>query len=203
MYCLQAEREVKTYMSLSIETQNYTERVSNALKNSSFAMLEEVASILLEARKNKRWIFLAGNGGSASTASHFANDMVKGLSMGDKPRFRAKALCDATPIMTALANDYEYGLVYVEQLKNYASAGDVLVLFSGSGNSPNVVNAAKFAKEAGMTVISFAGRDGGKMKEYSDISCIAATKSMEEIEDVHLVWGHALATVLRSVIEKE
>lgn len=190
-------------MSFPIETQNYTERVSKALKDSPFTGLEEVANILLEARKNGRWIFLAGNGGSASTASHFANDMVKGLSIATKPRFKAKALCDATPIMTALANDYEYSLVYVEQLKNFASVGDVIILFSGSGNSPNIVNAARFGKENGMTVISFAGRDGGKMKEYSDISCIAATNSMEEIEDVHLVWGHALATVLRSVIEKE
>ena len=190
-------------MSFPIEIQNYTERVSKALKDSPFTGLEEVANILLVARKNNRWIFLAGNGGSASTASHFANDMVKGLSIAAKPRFRAKALCDATPIMTALANDYDYSLVYVEQLKNFASAGDVLILFSGSGNSPNIVNAARFGKENGMTVISFAGRDGGKMKEYSDVSCIAATNSMEEIEDVHLVWGHALVTVLRSVIEKE
>jgi len=190
-------------MSFSTDAQNYAERVGKALKDSPFTGLEEVANILLEARKNNRWIFLAGNGGSASTASHFANDMVKGLSIAGKSRFRAKALCDATPIMTALANDYSYDVVYVEQLKNYASAGDALILFSGSGNSPNVVNAAKFGKETSMTVISFVGRDGGKMKEYSDVCCIAATNSMEEIEDVHLVWGHALVTVLRSVIERE
>ena len=190
-------------MSFPVETQNYTERVSKALKDSPFIGLEEVANTLLEARGKNRWIFLAGNGGSASTASHFANDMVKGLSIASKPRFKAKALCDAVPIMTALANDYNYDLVYVEQLKNYASAGDTLILFSGSGNSPNVVNAARYGKENGLTVISFTGRDGGKLKDYSDVCCLAATNSMEEIEDVHLVWGHALSTVLRSVIEKE
>ena len=190
-------------MSFPIKTQNYTERVSSALKDSPFIGLEEVANILLEARKNGKWIFIAGNGGSASTASHFANDMVKGLSIGEKQRFRAKALCDATPIMTALANDYSYNLVYVEQLKNYASPGDILILISGSGNSPNVVSAANYGKENGLTVISFAGRDGGKMKDLSDISCIAATNSMEEIEDVHLVWAHALITAMRMVIEKE
>lgn len=190
-------------MSFPIETRNYTERVSGALKNSPFDSLEEVANVLLEARKNNRWIFLAGNGGSASTASHFANDLVKGLSIEDKPRFRAKALCDATPIMTALANDYDYSLVYEEQLKNFASAGDVLILFSGSGNSANIVNAAAYGKEIGMTVLFFGGRDGGKVKEYSGVSCIAATDSMEEIEDIHLVWGHALVTILRSAIENE
>ncbi|HOJ12707.1 MAG TPA: SIS domain-containing protein, partial [Clostridiales bacterium] len=110
-------------MNILIDTQKYTERVSNALKASLFIELESVASILLEARKNNRWIFLAGNGGSASTASHFANDMMKGLSIIGKPRFRAKALCEAMPIITALANDYNYDLIYVEQLKNYASTG--------------------------------------------------------------------------------
>jgi len=190
-------------MNILIDTQKYTERVSNALKASLFIELESVASILLEARKNNRWIFLAGNGGSASTASHFANDMMKGLSIIGKPRFRAKALCEAMPIITALANDYNYDLIYVEQLKNYASTGDVLILFSGSGNSPNVINAARFGMEIGMTVITFSGRDGGKIKEFSNICCIAATKNMEEIEDVHLVWAHALVTALRTVIEKE
>lgn len=190
-------------MSFPTEIQNYTEKISSALENSPFTSLEEVASVLLAARKKSKWIFLAGNGGSASTASHFANDLVKGLSMADKPRFRAKALCDATPIMTALANDYDYSLVYEEQLKNFASAGDVLILFSGSGNSSNIVNAAIHGKKIGMTVIFFGGRDGGKVKEYSGVSCIAATDCMEEIEDIHLVWGHALVTVIRSVIEKE
>lgn len=188
-------------MTIPIEARNYTERVSKALKDSPFNGLEEVTNVLLEARKINKWVFLAGNGGSASTASHFANDMVKGLSITGKKRFRAKALCDALPIMTALANDYNYDQVFEEQLKNYASQGDVLILFSGSGNSPNVVNAARYGMENGMTVISFVGRDGGKLKEYSNVCCIAATNSMEEIEDVHLVWGHALATVLRSIIE--
>lgn len=187
-------------MSFSVETKEYTERVSNALKNSKFSGLEDVVKVLLEARNNKHWIFIAGNGGSASNASHFANDMVKGLSVEGKIRFRAKALCDATPIMTALANDYSYEQVYEEQLKNFASSGDILIVISGSGNSPNVLRAAKYAREAGLTVIAFTGRDGGKIKEYSDICCIAATDSMEEIEDVHMVWEHSIVTALRSAI---
>lgn len=190
-------------ISFSSLVQEYTDRVGVALQDSPFSDLEKIAFTMMDARGEGRWIFLAGNGGSASTASHFANDMVKGLSIADKPRFKAKALCDSIPIMTALANDYEYGLVYLEQLKNYATTGDVLILFSGSGNSPNVVNAAEFGRKIGMKVVSFSGRDGGKIKVHSDICCIAPTDSMEEIEDVHLVWCHALATVLRSEIEKE
>jgi D-sedoheptulose 7-phosphate isomerase len=190
-------------ISFSSQIQKYTDRVNAALQDSPFSDLEKITYALMEARSKSNWIFLAGNGGSASTASHFANDLVKGLSIADKSRFKAKALCDSIPIMTALANDYEYSLVYVEQLKNYASAGDVLILFSGSGNSPNVVNAAELGKKIGMKVISFSGRDGGKIKAYSDICCIAPTNSMEEIEDVHLVWCHALVTSLRSAIEIE
>lgn len=189
--------------SISFEIRNYSERVCKAANDSDFSKLEDVANILLEARINMKWIYLAGNGGSASTASHIANDFVKGLSIDGKLRFRAKALCDSTPIMTALANDYSYDRIFIEQLKNYASAGDVLILISGSGNSPNVVNAARYGKESGMTVISFTGRDGGKIKDYSDICCIAPTNSMEEIEDIHMLWGHALVTALRSVMEKE
>lgn len=187
----------------SNELKNYSERISSALKGSPFDSLEKTALKILEARDKGKWIFTAGNGGSASTASHLVNDLVKGLSLDAKKRIKAKALCDSMPIVTALANDYDYGRIYTEQLINYASQGDLLLLISGSGNSLNVVNAAKYANKAGLTVISFTGRDGGMLKGLSDICCIASTDIMEEIEDVHLVWCHALITILRGAIEKE
>lgn len=189
-------------MIFSTGLKEYTKRVNEALTGTQFDELSKIAEAILAARDNKKWIFLAGNGGSASTASHFANDMVKGLSIGDKTRFKAKALCDPTPIMTALANDYSYEVVFSEQLKNYASSGDLLIVFSGSGNSPNIISAAKYAKETGMRVISFTGRDGGKIKDLCDLCCIAATDCMEEIEDIHVIWIHALATVLRASIKE-
>ncbi|MBT7121824.1 MAG: SIS domain-containing protein, partial [Clostridia bacterium] len=113
------------------------------------------------------------------------------------------ALNDCVPVATAIANDYSYEVCFSEQLKNYARKGDVFVVYSGSGNSPNVVEAAKYAKEIGMHVISYTGRDGGKLNEYSDINCIAPTDVMEEIEDVHMVWEHALVCALRPLIAKE
>lgn len=189
--------------SIMNETMEYSRSIGDILLKSPFDKLEEIAYALLEARRQKQWIFIAGNGGSASTASHFANDLVKGLSIADRPRFRAKALCDAMPIVTALANDYDYNAVYTEQLKNYASPCDVLILISGSGNSPNVVNAAEYGKECGLNVISFTGRDGGRLKYLSDICCIAATDAMEKIEDIHLVWEHSLITALRKIITEE
>lgn len=190
-------------MTISKEIKEYSHSLSKALMGSDFEKLEDVAFALLSARAEGKWIFLAGNGGSGATASHFANDLVKGLSMAGKKRFKAKSLCDSMPIMTALANDYNYDLIFEEQLKNYGQRDDILIVLSGSGNSPNVVNACKYGKDAGLKVISFTGRDGGGIKELSHICCIAKTHCMEEIEDIHLVWEHALITSLRRRIECE
>lgn len=181
----------------------YFKRAGQTLVNSNVEKLKSVADIFMKAREQDKWIFAAGNGGSSATASHFVNDFVKGLSVPGKKRFRVIALNDCTPALTALANDYKYDVCFVEQLKNYAREGDVFVVYSGSGNSANVVEAAKYAKQIGMTVVSYTGRDGGKLNEYSDVNCIAATDVMEEIEDVHMVWEHALVCALRPIIEEE
>ncbi len=190
-------------MDLERTLKDYSEESCRTLLRSPFDRLAEAAGILLEARAAGRWIFSAGNGGSAATASHFANDFVKGLSMEGRRRFKVMALNDGIPILTALANDYDYARCFEEQLKNYGSSGDVLVVYSGSGNSPNVVRAAEYARSIGMKVVSFGGRDGGRMRALSDVSCVAATDSMESIEDMHMVWEHALIVALRGVIAAE
>ncbi len=187
---------------------SYTERISAALAASPFMQLNEVRETLLAARNAGKWIFTAGNGGSAATASHFNNDMVKGLSVlstsgPSKIRFKSMALCDALPVVTALANDYDYNMIYAEQLKNFASDGDVFVVFSGSGNSPNVVKAAELSVATGLKVIAFTGGDGGRIADIADICCVADTGIMEEIEDIHMVWCHALITDLRKNIAAE
>ena len=186
-------------MSIAQDLQSYVERATSALLRSNFDQLAQVAELLLKTRDSGHWVFIAGNGGSAATASHMANDLVKGLNMG-KVRFKALALNDQVPVLTALANDYSYEVAYREQLFSYAGQGDVFVVFSGSGNSPNVVAAAEYAKSAGIPVISFGGRDGGKMKALSTIAVVAPTDSMEEIEDVHMCWEHALITALKSLV---
>ena len=190
-------------MDLVKHLKEYTDRACAAMKNSPFGQLDKAAEVLLRARREGKWVFSAGNGGSAATASHFANDFVKGLSVQGKKRFKCMALCDGVPILTCLANDFDFSLCYVEQLKNYGSKGDVFVAYSGSGNSANVVKAAELAREIGMTVISFTGRDGGKLHPLSDVGCIAPTDSMEEIEDIHMLWEHALVVGMRDIIAKE
>lgn len=190
-------------MDLERTLKGYAEEACATLLRSPFDRLADAARVLLEARAADRWIFTAGNGGSAATASHMANDFVKGLSMEGRRRFKCMALNDGIPILTALANDYDYARCYEEQLRNYGSAGDVLVVFSGSGNSPNVVRAAEYARTIGMKVVSFGGRDGGRMKPLSDVACVAATDGMESIEDMHMVWEHALVLALRAAIAAE
>jgi D-sedoheptulose 7-phosphate isomerase len=190
-------------MDLNVFLNDYMERMGNTLGDSPFDKLAEAAAILMEARREGRWIFVAGNGGSSATASHLTNDFVKGLSSGNKKRFRVIALNDCVPLVTALSNDYSYEECFREQLKNYASPGDVLLVISGSGNSKNIVNAASYAKAAGMSVIAFTGRDGGKVGAYCDINCISAADVMEEIEDTHMVWEHSLICGLRQMIAEE
>jgi len=183
--------------------EQYLKKMGTTLLNSPLEKLDRAADILMEARALDRWIFVAGNGGSAATASHFANDFVKGLSIDSKKRFKVIALNDCVPIFTALANDIAYEDIFIEQLKNYASVGDVLVAYSGSGNSPNIVKAAEYAMKSGMKIIAFTGRDGGRVDPFCTVNCIAATEVMEEIEDVHMVWEHAFITILRQLIGQE
>src|SRR5271168_839298 len=120
--------------------------------------VESAIQCLAEARDSGRHIFVCGNGGSASTASHFACDLVKGASYNRTKRFRILALTDCLPTLTAYSNDVGYECVFVEQLKNFAERGDVLIAISGSGNSPNVLRAVEYGNSAGCRTIALTGR---------------------------------------------
>ena len=183
--------------------QKYIEGQTKVLKQTNSELLSQVCKMLLEARENSCSIFFAGNGGSAATASHFTNDMVKGLSIKNQKRFKCFSLVDQVPVITAIANDYSYDDIFVEQLKNYGSKDDILFVISGSGNSKNIIKGIKYAKSIGMKIIGFTGRDGGKMKEICDLTVIAATWGMEEIEDMHMIWEHSIICTLKNQIEKE
>lgn len=190
-------------MDLNLFLTDYINRTGKTLGVSPFDKLAKAAEMLMEARRNGKWIFVVGNGGSAATASHLTNDFVKGLSSGNKKRFKVISLSDCVPLMTALSNDYNYEDCFCEQLKNYASPGDVFIVISGSGSSQNVIKATAYAKKVGMSVIAFTGRDGGRVNEYCDVNCISASNMMEEIEDTHMVWQHSLICCLRQMISEE
>jgi D-sedoheptulose 7-phosphate isomerase len=168
------------------------------LMKTDFGKLAEIGALLLKAKGSGRTVFLMGNGGSAATASHVTNDLVKGCRVGDTPGFRAFCLSDSNALVTCLANDFSYEEIYSILLRTYAKAGDVVMAFSGSGNSPNIVHALTTAKDMGLTTVGFGGRDGGRMKALCDLILIAPTDSMEMLEDMHLIYFHDLVCAIRS-----
>lgn len=162
-----------------------------------FEAMRRIVPVLLTARAEGRTIFFFGNGGSASTASHFVVDIGKATIRGDGKRFRCVALVDNVESVTAWANDTEYSRVFAEQLKGLASHGDVAVGISGSGNSPNVLEACKVARALGLATVGLTGMGGGKLKELVDIPLVVPSNSMQHIEDVHLLVCHLLTAYLR------
>jgi D-sedoheptulose 7-phosphate isomerase len=145
-----------------------------------------------QARDDNRSIFICGNGGSASTASHFACDIVKGASYRQEKRFRIMALTDSLPTLTAYSNDVGYDCVFVEQLRNFAQTGDVVMALSGSGNSANVVHAIDYANSIGCRTIALSGRDGGKLAPLAQLSIHVADPHMGRIEDAHMMVCHMI-----------
>ncbi|MGH9719365.1 MAG: SIS domain-containing protein [Bryobacteraceae bacterium] len=145
-----------------------------------------------QARDAGRRIFVCGNGGSASTASHFACDVVKGASFNRPARFRIMALTDQMPTITAYANDVSYDAVFVEQLKNFAEPGDLFMGISGSGNSPNVLRAIEYANSIGCHTIALTGRDGGKLGPMAQLNIQVDEPHMGRIEDAHMIVCHMI-----------
>src|SRR5262249_11534403 len=148
--------------------------------------VECVIRILAEARDQGRRIFICGNGGSASTASHFATDMVKGASYGRDRRFRIMALTDSLPTLTAYSNDCSFECVFVEQLKNFAEPGDVLLAVSTSGNSANVLRAVEYANSIGCRTIALTGWDGGKLGPSAQLEIHIPHDHTGRVEDAHM-----------------
>ena len=137
--------------------QQYTTKLASTLEQLPWGMLEQSAALLHDARMKNRQVFTLGNGGSASTASHFACDLSKNTVMEGRPRFRVMALTDNQALMSAYANDLGYANVFAEQLANFVQPNDIVVAISASGNSPNVLNAVELAKNAGATTIGWSG----------------------------------------------
>jgi len=170
----------------------YKAKLFQALETVDLEVVGQVIDILKEARDQNRHIFVCGNGGSASTASHFACDMVKGASFNRESRFRIMALTDSLPTITAYSNDVGYECIFVEQLKNFAQPGDVFLGISGSGNSSNVLCALEYANSIGCNTIALTGRDGGKLGLMAKLQIRVAEPHMGRIEDVHMIVCHML-----------
>ncbi|GBD08995.1 Phosphoheptose isomerase [Candidatus Thermoflexus japonica] len=181
--------------------EEYFDGVRRALDALPREILLQIIAQIEAAARDGRMIFLCGNGGSAATASHFACDLAKGTRRPGAPMVRAVALTDSIPLLTAWANDTEYRRVFAEQLRPLVRPGDVLIAISGSGNSPNVLEAVQVAREAGAFTIGLTGFQGGKLRDLVDLCLIVPSGCMEQIEDLHLILHHTIITVLRRTWE--
>jgi len=186
---------------------DYTKKISDykTALNEMVSQLDEnvindLINLLTKARDDDKQIFIMGNGGSGATASHFAGDFNKGLSLGKerKERYKVLSLVDNLPTVLSLANDVSYDDIFVEQLKNFLCEGDLVIGISGSGNSENVIRAVKYAKEQGNTVIGFSGYSGGKLKEIADLHVHININNMQIVEDLHMVLTHLMFWVLNN-----
>ncbi|MCL4379613.1 MAG: SIS domain-containing protein [Candidatus Marsarchaeota archaeon] len=197
-------RSIKEYLDKNLDiAKMMTEQVPK---------IAEMAKVIDTARNNGNLIFVMGNGGSASTASHLAQDLNKAATRAGRKRFRSIALNDNIPILLAIANDDAYENVFVEQLKNFMSEGDVVIGLSGSGNSKNVLNAIEYANEHGGITIGWTGFGGGRLAKTAKYSIVVPDSSiradppvpdgglddrMQTSENFHLVLTHALIVTFR------
>jgi D-sedoheptulose 7-phosphate isomerase len=192
-------------MSRHIQTyKNYLSDLKSVLDSLDMNELDAATHVLAKAYEEGRTVYVAGNGGSASTASHLACDFSKTTQNrsheSGRKRLRGIALSDNVPLITAYGNDISYDHVFSEQLRTLASPGDVLIVITASGNSPSVVKALEVAKEMELTSIAFLGFKGGKCRGLSDHSILAESQSYGIIEDAHSVLMHMLTEHLKELV---
>jgi D-sedoheptulose 7-phosphate isomerase len=179
---------------------SYLSRVRELINNLNISTIEQIINTLLEARERGSSIYFMGNGGSAATASHFANDLRIGSQIPGRKPFKAVSLTDNISIMTALANDEGYENIFVRQLEGTVQMGDVVFALSVSGNSPNVLKAVRYAKENGAKTIGCTGFEGGQLKNMTDINLHMPTDYGDygPVEDVFTILGHLIYTYMKS-----
>jgi D-sedoheptulose 7-phosphate isomerase len=172
---------------------SYRTRLLSTLESLDLDKIAQAIEWFHQARSEGRAIFVAGNGGSQATASHFVCDMVKGASFGRESRFRILALNESMPTVTAYSNDLSYADAVLEPLKNFAQRDDIYMAISGSGNSPNVIRAMEYANSIGCRTLALTGRDGGKLRTLAALNIHVAEPHMGRIEDAHHVICHMIS----------
>lgn len=176
---------------------SYKNKLITVIQNVSDKEIAAFIEVLLNARKHGSMVYFIGNGGSASTASHFVNDLSIGTKSLKNP-FCAISLCDNQSVLTAISNDYGYDYVFSHQLAVLLKENDVLVTISASGNSPNIIKALAVAKEKGAVTVGLTGFNGGKVKNLVDVSVHVPTEQGEYglSEDAHMMLDHLVTTYL-------
>lgn len=162
--------------------------------------LERCIEVSAEAVRNRNCIFVCGNGGSAATASHIANDLLCHLKNWNRENYRILSLTDNVSTITSLTNDYGPDEMFSRQLAAFGKEGDILWAFSTSGNSKNCVKAFEKAKELGVVTVGITGRRGGKMKEIADIWIPVDSDEVTRVEELHMIYAHILAENIEAIV---
>jgi D-sedoheptulose 7-phosphate isomerase len=180
---------------------DYFTELKQTLEQIPIEKIDRVITILHEARLSGRQIFIMGNGGSASTASHFVCDLSKNTRRKGLPSFKVIGLTDNMAVFSAYANDEGYDSVFANQLDNLLLRDDVVIGISTSGNSPNVLKAIELANQRGATSIGFTGFNGGELSKMVDLDVHVSSNCIEHVEDIHLMLEHVVTKVLREEAE--
>ena len=181
-------------MKKNIFIKDYISRLIKILEKVDISPIEEILSLLEKMDNSGNTIYVIGNGGSAATASHMANDFGTGLKRRDLKNLNIVSLADNTSVVTAIGNDIGFENIFYMQIKDVIKAEDVLLAISCSGNSPNLIKAVRYAKTLGTKIVSLTGFDGGELKEISDINYHVPTENGEYglCEDMHMIFDHII-----------
>jgi D-sedoheptulose 7-phosphate isomerase len=178
--------------------ESYLVQLQDVVANLPTDLIDRVIAILLESARQGNKVFIFGNGGSASTASHFACDLAKNTQVSGAPRFRVIGLTDNMALMTAWANDTAFDNIFAAQLSPLVEPGDVVIGISCSGNSANILKAMEVARQHSAITIGFTGDQGGQLKQMVDVCIQVPSPRIEQQEDAHLILEHCICAAVRA-----
>ena len=188
-------------MEFKTSIENYFKGLHKAIDKVQTEEIEKVIQKLVEVYERNGDVYIFGNGGSASTASHFVNDFNKGLCKNTSKKFKLHCLNDNVSSVLAIANDISFNDIFKEQLKNFLKKEDVVIAISGSGNSKNVIAAIEYANAIGAETIGLVGYDGGAIRKIAKNCIHVPVNDMQKVEDVHLMLNHLISSALNQYIE--
>ena len=178
------------------EIDGYLKKLKKTIDTIDNKQINDVLRVLLKTYENENTIYIFGNGGSASTASHYVCDFNKGVSIKLEKKFRFVCLNDNTATVMAIANDCGYENIFSVQLEGKLKKGDIIFAISGSGNSKNVIKAVKYAKEQGNEIVSLTGYDGGELLKLTDHPIHVNINDMQITEDIHMMLCHMMSSII-------
>lgn len=184
------------------DIRGYLNGLKDVLDGMNIEEIQTVIEKLIQVQQRGGFVYIFGNGGSASTASHFVNDFNKGVSEKLRKKFRFSCLNDSVSTIMAIANDVSYDQIFKVQLENYLTPDDLVIGISGSGNSRNIVAALEYANGLGAETIGLVGYDGGRVKEIATCSIHVPIHDMQKVEDVHMIMDHLMMFILKDYLEK-